>query len=417
MRVIKAVDLFCGCGGTSAGLYEAGDELGLTVDLLAINHWTVAVKTHSYNHSLATHLCENLDNVNPRKVVPGRHLNIMIASPECTHHSKAKSGKPRDEQSRASAWHICRWGEALRIDDIVVENVPEFVDWRPLRKDGHPENRYSKGYTFRGWLNALASLGYRVEWRILNAADYGDATNRNRFILRARRGRRRITWPDATHATSPSPDQRPHRTARDIIDWSVESQSIFGRKKPLCDNTMRRIAAGMRKFCGTNIEPFIVAYHGGPDSDRRTHSVNAPLPTQDCSNRFALCEPRPFLVNLKGKSNASSIDWPMPTQTTRQHLYLCQPFLTKYYKSGISKSVDLPLDTITTKPRFGLVEPVAGKTGIDIYYRMLEPHELSAAHSLENYTFFGNKADVVKQIGNSVPKQLARAICREVLAA
>ncbi len=198
-NIIEAVDLFCGAGGTSAGLYDAADELGYIVNLLAINHWDVAIETHIRNHRAANHICESLDNVNPRDVVPDRFLDIMVASPECIHHSNARGGKPRDEQSRASAWHVLRWAEALRIEGILIENVPEFRDWRPLTKKGKPDKRYAKGCTYRAFLNALASLGYTLEDRVLNAADYGDATSRRRVFILARRGRKKITWPEITH--------------------------------------------------------------------------------------------------------------------------------------------------------------------------------------------------------------------------
>jgi DNA (cytosine-5)-methyltransferase 1 len=45
--------------------------------------------------------------------VPRGALDILIASPECTHHSNARGGKPCSDQSRASGWHILRWAEAL----------------------------------------------------------------------------------------------------------------------------------------------------------------------------------------------------------------------------------------------------------------------------------------------------------------
>ena len=92
---IRAADLFCGAGGTSTGLFLAAEELGIDIDLLAINHWNVAIATHSANHPNARHLCESLDNVDPRKAVPGGRLHLLAASPECTHHSNARGGKPR----------------------------------------------------------------------------------------------------------------------------------------------------------------------------------------------------------------------------------------------------------------------------------------------------------------------------------
>src|SRR5690348_12640820 len=135
---IKVADLFCGAGGTSSGLMAAARKLGKRVNLLAINHWDVAIATHSANHPEAKHLCTGIDEVDPRRAVPGGRLNLLLASPECTHHSNARGGKPMSDQRRASAWHIVRWAEALYIDTIIVENVREFRDWGPLGVNSRP---------------------------------------------------------------------------------------------------------------------------------------------------------------------------------------------------------------------------------------------------------------------------------------
>lgn len=200
MRAIHAADLFCGAGGTSFGLYMAADELGLDVDLLAINHWPVAIATHSKNHKFARHLCTGLDTVDPRKVVPSGRLDLLVASPECTHHSNARGGRPMSDQSRASAWHIVRWAEALRIENIIVENVREFMSWGPLGSNGRPLKSRT-GETFQAWLNALRSLNYRVEHRILNAADYGDPTTRQRLFVLAKLNNRPVHWPQPSHTS------------------------------------------------------------------------------------------------------------------------------------------------------------------------------------------------------------------------
>jgi len=94
--------------------------------------------------------------------------------------------------------------EAIYIDTILVENVEEFKKWGPLGANGRP--LISKaGETFRAFITALESLGYKVEHRILNAADYGDPTTRKRFFMIARRGGKKITWPQATHSVNPQP--------------------------------------------------------------------------------------------------------------------------------------------------------------------------------------------------------------------
>lgn len=333
---ITAADLFCGAGGTSTGLALACAELGIGLDLTAINHWQVAIDTHSRNHPTAKHICAKLDTIEPRSVVPSGRLNLLIGSPECTQHSNAKGGRPREDQSRSQAWIILHWAQALYIDGMILENVREWLDWGPLGVDGKPL-KCGKGQLFSAFLNSLKAAGYNVEWRILNAADYGDATTRQRVIVQAQR-RKAIVWPEPTHAQGTSFDTMEWRAARDIIDWQLPLPEIASRTRPLAPNTMARIEKGIRKFG-------------------------------------------------------------------------CRPFLISYYGNGDALSIDDPLDTVTTKDRFALVVP-----GPYICYRMLQPHELAAAMGFpESYDFAGGKADAVKQIGNAVPVNMAKALCSCIL--
>lgn len=437
-------DLFCGAGGSSTGLVRAARKRSISLDLLAVNHWTVAVDTHTRNHPWARHLCADLSTIDPNKAIPGGKLDILIASPECTHHSNARGGKPCSDQSRASAWHVLHWAERLSPSRILLENVREFESWGPLNDEGRPD-KTRKGETFLAFIAALKSLGYTVDHRILNAADYGDATSRRRLFVQATRSGS-VTWPAPTHADN-------WRPACEIIDWNLQGESIFNRRRPLAPRTIDRIEAGLRKFGGepfiavlrgTNqnqsgawakpldaplgtisaggihaalCEPFIVQYQGGDDSKAlRTHSIESPLPTQPTENRFGLCQP--FIVPMEhsGRGALRSVEDVLPTVTTAKGgaFGLCEPFLTKYYGTGQgAKSTGEPLDTITSRDRFALVEPA----GLDIRFRMLQPHELAAAMGFDGYDFAGTKTDQVRQIGNAVAVRTAEALCGAMMDA
>ncbi len=448
MKVLKAADLFCGAGGSSTGLRRVADALGVGLDLTAVNHWPLAVETHAANHPEARHVCESLDSIDPRKVTGGS-LDLLWASPECTHHSTARGGKPINDQSRSTAWCVTRWAEALRPKFIVVENVPEFQTWGPIGSTNRPlQSR--KGETFAAWLGALRSLGYTVEARVLNSADYGAATTRRRLFVVARldggaRGRGPIAWPVPTHApagaSSLFDSLQPWRAAREIIDWNERGTSIFGRKKPLAENTLKRIAAGARKFWGLELEPFLVAMeHGGRELDidkplptittakggafgvaqpflvpfygeragqaPRTHNIEHPLATVVTEPKFGLCEP--FLLGQQSGAEGRAVSSPAPTVATKGAISLIEPFLVAFYGSGVNvESIREPLRTVTTKDRFGLVQPMA----LDITFRMLRPHELAAAMGFPaGYQFAGTRTDAVKQIGNAVEVNQAAAL-------
>jgi DNA (cytosine-5)-methyltransferase 1 len=374
VATVDSVDLFCGAGGSSSGLFAACEELKLKLNLLAINHWNLAIETHIKNHPYARHLCETLDSVDPKKEVPSRKLRILVASPECTNHTDAKGGAACNDQSRATAWHVCRWCDALNIEDILIENVHQFERWGPLDANGKPI-KSRRGETFKAFLNALISLSYRLEYRRINCADYGDPTTRERLFIIGRR-RKKIVWPDITHTIDGRDGTKKWRTAREVIDWKLKAKSIFNRPVPLSKNTLRRIAIGLKRFGGQKAQP--------------------------------------FLVMLYGTGTVRSVDRPLPTVTAQgNHIGLCEPFFIKYYGTATAVSIDEPFDTITTLDRFGLVIP----KGSDITFRVLQPHELAAGMSFENgYYFSGNRREKIMQIGNSVPKRTAQALCQSLLA-
>lgn len=407
----KVADLFCGAGGETTGIMQALDSIGGARDVVAVNHWNVAIETHKRNHPDTRSYCMSLEQLDPLSVFEAREkVDLLWASPECTHHSVARGGRPCSDQSRASAWLILKWLSELYVRRVILENVPEFLNWGPLGANGKPLPS-GRGAMFRAFVDALKALGYRVDWRLLCAADYGDPTTRTRFFLQAVRGHGRIAWPEPTHAETPGLfDRKPWATAREVIDWSLHGKSIFDRKKPLAPATMRRIEEGIRRYWGDWAEPFLIRYNSG---DNRIHSLTEPLPVIDCSNRYGLVEP--FLLHQDAPGRSRGMGEPIPTIRTKSGHALVEPFIVHYYGNGGAMPVRVPLATVTTKDRFGLIE---GTSGLDITLRMLAPHELAAAQGFpQGYDFAGTQGDKVKQIGNAVPVGLARALAFEALTA
>lgn len=417
MKPLKAADLFAGAGGASTGLVQACEALGVPLDLLAINHWPTAVETHAQNHSWARHMCETLDSVDPRKLVDGR-LDVLMAGPECIHHANARGGRPVNDQSRATAWHVVRWAEALRPKWILVENIREFLKWGPLGADDKPL-KSRRGELFGMWAQTLRTLGYTLEWRVLCAADYGAATSRHRLFVLGRldggRSRGPLPWPDQTHASAAAPPLLRHqlerwRGAREVIDWSLEGRSIFRRSKPLADATLKRIAAGARKFWGVDLEPFMVVLRKNADAV----SLDKPLPSITAQgSHFGLVQP--FILGQQSGSVARPVQQPLPTVATGGALSLIEPFLIAYYGSGENAdSIRKPLRTVTTRDRFGLVEP----SSVDITLRMLANHELAAGQGFpKGYRFAGSDGEVKAQIGNAWEVTKATALCRSIVGA
>lgn len=390
-REINTVDLFCGAGGATTGLELALERLGLRHKGLAINHWRVAVDTMHANHPDVDTKQMSIEEAVPADLVPGGRVDFLWASPSCTHHSRAKGGKPRSNQLRAQPELILTWLDQLFVRRLVVENVPEFVEWGPLTAAGRPiESR--KGACFQAWVKALEARYYTVEWRVLNCADYGDATTRRRFFLQAvRKGCGRIVWPEPEYAEDPQPSLfgpplKKWRGIRECLDLSDTGTSIFNRRKPLAKNTLRRVFVGLRKFCGLDFQMDFLGADGGDES--RLRSTAEPLATQPAGgNRTALV--RSFLVRFNRHGDAESIDRPISVvtaganhhalasafivrqnrgcfaedadrplssqQASTVHHAVCQPIVLDHFKNGEAKPAGAPVGAQTSHDRFSVV--------------------------------------------------------------
>jgi DNA (cytosine-5)-methyltransferase 1 len=413
---LKAADLFCGAGGTSCG----AESTGAARVAFALNHWTTAVETHSRNFPHAKHVNSRLDQTSPGEC--GK-IDLLFASPECTHHSKARGGRPTSDQQRSGAWDVMKWIEHHRPSWVVVENVVEFEQWGPVSEKGIPLAS-KRGAFFHAWVCAIEAAGYVVDWRHLNAADFGAATSRNRLFVVARKGRKAPVFPEPTHQrnrgrTLPGMERPSWRTAAEVIDWSVPCPSILGRKRPLADKTLARIEAGLRRFVG----PFVCGC-GARDGDSPPSSLTRPLNTIVTKDAKCLAVPYTVEVNHGGHdSRTATLDAPIGTASCKNGRGLAVPFLTHFYGNSGASPVTEPVDTITTVDRHSLavaslVQTMHELHVVDIGFRMLQNHELAAAQGFPgDYVFCGSKADVTRQIGNSVSPPVAAAITRAIAGA
>lgn len=315
------VDCFAGGGGASTGLEAAFGRVDI-----AINHSPVAIAMHRINHPNTRHYCEDVWEVDPVEACAGRPVGFAWFSPDCTHFSRAKGTVPLKKEIRSLAWVVVRWAETVRPRVIAVENVEEFQTWGPLDEAGRPCPERA-GNTFRAWVEKLRSLGYRVEWRSLVAADFGTPTTRRRFFMVARCDGQPIRWPEATHGKGRA---KPWRAAAEIIDWSLPCPSIFTRKKPLKPATLKRIARGIQRYVIGTSQPFIIPVtHGG---DARVHGVVEPVRTITAANRGELAFVTPFISPYYSASTGRAVTDPLPTVTAggMGHSALVAPFIVRH---------------------------------------------------------------------------------------
>ncbi|QWA09815.1 DNA cytosine methyltransferase [Sodalis ligni] len=397
------VDNFAGGGGASTGIEMA---TGRSVDI-AINHDPNAIAMHRTNHPDTLHLCESVFDVDPIAACGGHSVALAWFSPDCRHFSKAKGSKPVKKEIRGLAWIVIRWVLKKRPRVIPLENVEEFKTWGPLLTgaDGfeYPDPARA-GETFAAFVAMLttgisanhpalneccevlgiasdsddrrrlvAGLGYIVDYRELRACDYGAPTIRKRFFMIMRCDGRPIVWPEPTHGDPKSLEVqsgklKPWRTAAECIDWSIPCPSIFERKRPLAENTLKRIARGIQRFVIDNPAPFIVkCNHSTKDGSYdcfRGQSIDEPLKTITKTHGYALVSP--VIAGAGGpkfQAKPRSVEQPLHTLCNTNHSCLVAPVIARIGQTGfggdrMAYSLEGPLTTVTSKAEHLLVAPI-----------------------------------------------------------
>ena len=249
---MNAIDLFAGAGGFSTGATMAGCNV-----VWAANHWQSAVDIHAANHPDAQHVCQDLHQAN-WAAVP-KH-DIMLASPCCQGHSRARGkehGNPQHDASRSTAWSVISAAEYHRPAFAVIENVPEFLNWS----------------LYRAWRLAMEALGYCLSPHVVDAADHGVAQHRERLFIVAARAKRPLLL---------NLPNRPHVAASTIVDFGLGKWSQVD-KDGRSPKTLARVAAGRARHG----DRFVMPYYGS-GSGLTGRCLSRPLGTITTMDRWAL---------------------------------------------------------------------------------------------------------------------------------
>lgn len=390
------VDLFCGAGGMTTGAKRALSKLDLPAKVYCLNHWRVAIDTHSLNHPDAVHVCQDIATARPHLIVPEGYVDLLLGAPTCTHHSLARGGKPTSDQQRADPWHLIPWFTELRVKRAIIENVWEYTKWGPVDpRTSRPIKKREAEY-FEAWKETIRRIGATsIEHRKLNSANYGGATTRQRMIMKIRFDRVSIGWAPITHHKHQPgrlelfPTMKPWRPAREIIDWSIKGKSIFGRPVPLAPKTLGRILAGAIKFDWPQVLRVKIARelerslrHHMSRAFSMRHAKKAKLRNlarkkfgeylgwlrhiQASPNVDAHASPgktpAPMVVVLRRNADGRSTAEPLPALAAGgQHIGLAEPIILNRHgdNGGYDRttSVDEPAPTPTTSGAGYLVQP------------------------------------------------------------
>ena len=365
------IDLFCGAGGTSTGINTARLEDEECAKVIAcVNHDANAIASHAANHPEAMHFTEDIRTLELSPLVAHVRkckdenpsaLVVLWASLECTNFSKAKGGQPRDADSRTLAEHLFRYIEAIDPDYIQIENVEEFQSWGDVDENGRPISM-DRGRCYLRWVRNVKKYGYSFERKIMNAADYGAYTSRKRFFgIFAKKGLP-IVWPEQTHCKGGpaggffTDELKKWKAVKDVLDFSVEGESIFGRKKPLAEKTLERIYAGLVKFVAGGKDAFLIKYNSMSQRGKYIPpSVDEPCPTVACQNRLGLAKVCFLSKQYSGSpyDKNLSVEEPAGTITCVDH----HAFVSVHYGNGYNRSVEDPAPTLTCKDRLAIIKP------------------------------------------------------------
>ncbi|MEE0929815.1 MAG: DNA cytosine methyltransferase [Acutalibacteraceae bacterium] len=164
---MNAIDLFCGCGGLSYGFECSGVNI-----LLGIDNDEMALKVFERNHKNAKSICGDITEINYsdiKKVIGNQKIDLIIGGPPCQGMSLSGPRKFDDPRNKLYLSYI-RLVEEIKPKAFVIENVPGLVS-------------LFKGQIKENILYRLTALGYKVDYRILCAADYGVPQNRKRVVF------------------------------------------------------------------------------------------------------------------------------------------------------------------------------------------------------------------------------------------
>lgn len=457
--IFLGVDLFCGCGGVTEG-YSKVENFFIVA---CVNHDSYAIKSHEKNHPYCIHYTEDIREwvvvfkikslIEKLRLVFPESIVLLHASLECTHFSKAKGGLSRDADSRTLANHLYKY-LIFKPDYITIENVEEFLSWGPVDSKGKPIQS-KKGIDYENWIGDFQRKGFKYEYQILNAADFGAYTSRKRYFGIFASNGLPITFPKQTHIsknkTHLNPTLKPHKAVKEKLNLHIEGNSLFGlnlRGKPYVEATFERVYYGLIKFYNEGyftirynggcmkeksksinnafatiltgnvhglVKPiFITSYYGASKNGQGVHSLEEPCNTITTKDRFALhhIESRKWLFDTQYKRVGMSINKPAPTIIARQDkkpIYLASTTNSVF----IDNSIEVPGESeIKQKLRSFMRE-----NGItDIKIRSLQLDELKRIQGFpEDYILEGGKTRAMKYIGNSVVPEMAEALANAIV--
>ena len=432
-----AVDLFCGAGGCSEGLIQAGFHILFSSDISEMvevtytnrhtqlgliqgeNTWFERADIRDLTGEIIKERISNLE-IFREKEIP--EIDLMIGGPSCQGFSRAGRRDKSDPRNMLFGEYV-RVINEIKPKYIVLENVEGFVDMQFMGYKGITGIEYEDGSVTPDILKSeLNEIGYdSLEPRILNAADYGVPQRRNRIIfIGYRKG---LTPPEYPEPTVLPKD---HLT---LIDAIGDLISISRIRKKVCPNyTQYQLDSINGRTPDINGNPI----HSNSVVKNNEYSNITPI----VEERFSLFKEGETGSSIKKRVMEFGIDIskkPALVELCSNGLGLSEEETIKHYKKGnISKEdAELLLTKKNIRQRWRGDQPSATVVTIADDYispweaRTFSVREMARLQSFDDsFEFLGKRTTgglkrrvevpQFTQVGNAVPPLLAKAVAEEI---
>lgn len=373
---MKIFDLFCGTGGFSKGFENA--SAGSFETVLGIDILPKSVETFRLNHPKALGLHEDIRKIRCEELqshlkLKRGTLGVIIGGPPCQGFSSIRPFRSSalDDPRNTLFEQFANFVNFFRPRALVIENVVGLAT-------------HNNGDTISQMMECFEALGYDCDWRILNAANFGVPQRRERLIFIGVEKGGRFQFPEPTHLSNGSTIG-----LKDRSRMLIPHDDLFTRLHPL------RPAVTVMDAIG-DLPPipsggFAIEYQQPAQNDYQRNRRNG---SEELKLHFSTAHTTKMLEIIRHSGrNISSIP---------KHL------ITSGFSSCYSRlDGDKPSVTITVN----FVHPSSNRCIHPVCDRALTPREGTRLQSFDDeFLFAGNRAQVVKQIGNAVPPLLGRAI-------
>lgn len=431
-----AIDLFCGAGGCSEGLIQAGFHILFSSDISPMvevtytnrhkqlglvqgeNTWFERSDIRDLKGDFISEKIKSLE-IFKGKEIP--EIDLMIGGPSCQGFSRAGRRDKNDPRNMLFGEYV-RVISEVKPKYIVLENVEGFVDMQFIGYKGITGIEYPDGSVTPFILRSeLREIGYEtLEPRILNAADYGVPQRRNRIIFMGYR--KGLTPPEY-----PEPTVKPnhHITLKEAIGDLITDDAIREAINPKTTKYQRESQKGRTP-----------AINGKPIPAKEIKNTELSAITPVVEERFSLFEQGETGTMLKKRVMEVGID----ISDKPALIELCSKALGKsekeiislYKKGGVSKGeAEVLLTKKNIRQRFSQNSPSATVVTIADDYispwesRTFSVREMARCQSFDDsFEFLGKRTTggllrrvevpQYTQVGNAVPPLLARAIALEI---